>query len=130
MSAGKHNFTCEQGATFDRTLTYRDNEGASIDLSNYTARMHVREYTGGDLIVALYSDTSQGSSNGYAILNGPTELYEDGANGNIRLFIAAANTANLVSGSLKYDLEIENTVTNEVVRLIEGKFNVVPEITR
>jgi hypothetical protein len=130
MSAGKHNFTCEQGATFDRTITYKDGQGTAIDLSDYTARMHVREYTGGDLIVALYSDTTQGSSNGYAILNGPVDLYEDGANGNIRLLISAANTANLTSGSLKYDLEIENSVTSEVIRLIEGKFNVVPEITR
>jgi hypothetical protein len=129
MSAGKYNFTCEQGATFDRTITYRDGEGAIIPLDGYRARMHVREYTGGDLIVALYSDISQGSSNGYAILNGSSELTEDGANGNIRLLISAANTANLISGSLKYDLEIESP-TGVVVRLIEGKFNVVPEITR
>lgn len=129
MSAGKHNFTCEQGATFDRTITYRDGSGAVIDLTGYTARMHVREYAAGDLIVALYSDVSQGASNGYAILNGSSELTADGANGNIRLFISAANTANLTTGSLKYDLEIESP-TGVVDRLIEGKFNVVPEITR
>lgn len=129
MSAGKHNFTCEQGATFDRTITYRDGSGAIIDLTGYTARMHVREYAAGDLIVALYSDVSQGASNGYAILNGSSELTADGANGNIRLFISAANTANLTTGSLKYDLEIESP-SGVVDRLIEGKFNVVPEITR
>lgn len=130
MSAGKHNFTCEQGATFDRTITYRDGENNTIDLTDHIARMHVREYTGGDLIVALYSATSIGDSNGYAILDGPSELMEDGANGNIRLLISAANSANLTSGSLKYDLEIESTATGVVTRLIEGKFNVVPEITR
>lgn len=129
MSAGKHNFTCEQGATFDRTITYRDGSGAIIDLTGYSARMHVREYTGGDLIVALYSDVSLGTSNGYAILNGSSELTADGANGNIRLLISAANTANLTTGSLKYDLEIESP-SGVVDRLIEGKFNVVPEITR
>lgn len=129
MSAGKHNFTCEQGATFDRTITYRDGSGAIIDLTGYIARMHVREYTGGDLVVALYSDVSQGASNGYAILNGSSELTADGANGNIRLLISAANTANLITGSLKYDLEIESP-SGVVDRLIEGKFNVVPEITR
>lgn len=129
MSAGKHNFTCEQGATFDRTITYRDGSGAVIDLTGYAARMHVREYTGGDLVVALYSDVSQGASNGYAILNGSSELMSDGANGNIRLLISAANTANLITGSLKYDLEIESP-SGVVDRLIEGKFNVVPEITR
>lgn len=130
MSAGKHNFTCEQGATFDRTITYRDGEGAPIDLTGYSARMHVREYAGGDLVVAFYSSTSTGSSNGYAILNGSVEQMEDGANGNIRLLISAANTASLRTGSLKYDLEIENPITSVVSRLIEGKFNVVPEITR
>ena len=130
MSAGKHNFTCEQGATFDRTITYRDGEGAPIDLTGCSARMHVREYAGGDLVVAFYSSTLTGSSNGYAILNGSVEQMEDGANGNIRLLISAANTASLRTGSLKYDLEIESPVTSVVSRLIEGKFNVVPEITR
>ena len=126
MSAGKHNFTCEQGATFDRVITYRGSDGNPVDLSDYTVRMHVREYAGGDLLVALHSSAS---ANGHAIISGSVEDYEDGANGNIRLLISAANTSSIPAGSLKYDLEIES-LSGAVERLIEGKFNVIPEITR
>ena len=42
MSAGAYDITCEQGATFSRTLTVKDSSGAVRDLSTYTARMQVR----------------------------------------------------------------------------------------
>jgi len=118
--------TCEQGATFDRIITYKDAEGNTIDLSNYSVRMHVREYATGPLLCALLSS---GSSNGHAILTGSVEANEDGANGNVRLLISASNTSLIPSGSLRYDLELESPV-GTVIRLLEGKFNVVPEITR
>lgn len=126
MSAGKYNFTCEQGATFDRIITYTGSDGSTVDLTGYTVRMHVREYTGGELLCALHSSAA---ANGHAIITGSSEESEDGANGNIRLLISAANTSLIPSGSLKYDLEIESP-SRAVERLIEGKFNVVPEITR
>ena len=42
MSAGAYDITCEQGATFSRTLTVKDSSGAARDLSSYTAKMQVR----------------------------------------------------------------------------------------
>lgn len=123
MSAGKYNITCEQGATFDRVLTYRGADNSPIDILSYSARMHVREYATGPLVVGLSSSDSTLN------LNGPVELSQDGANGNIHMSLSAAATAALPSGTYKYDLEIEST-TGQVVRLIEGKFAVVPEITR
>ena len=125
MSAGKYNFTCEQGATFDKIITYKDSTGTAVSLNNYLVRMHVREYSGGDLIVDLHSNAT---SNGHCILNGSVEDSEDGANGNVRLLIAAANTSAIPPGSFKYDLEIQSP-SGVVTRILEGKFNVVPEIT-
>ena len=125
MSAGKYNFTCEQGATFDRIVTYKDSDGTAVDLSNYTANMHIREYAGGPLIVAF---SSNASSNGACIISGSVDDSEDGANGNVRVFMAASNTSILPAKSLRYDLELRSQ-TGHVTRLIEGKFNVVPEIT-
>jgi len=125
MSAGKYNFTCEQGATFDRIITYKDANGTAVDLSNYFANMHVREYAGGPLIVAF---SSNATANGACVISGSSEDSEDGANGNVRIYMAAANTVNLPAKSLRYDLELRSQ-TGHVTRLIEGKFNVVPEIT-
>lgn len=123
MSAGKYNISCEQGASFDRVITYRGADNSPINILSYSARMHVREYAAGPLIVGLSSD------NGTLKLDGPVELSQDGANGNIHMSLSAAVTAALPSGNYKYDLEIES-LTATVTRLIEGKFTVVPEITR
>jgi hypothetical protein len=125
MSAGKYNFTCEQGATFDRIITYKDSDGVAVNLSNYTANMHIREYAGGPLLAAFSSNST---SNGACVIDGTVEASEDGANGNVRVFMAAANTSILPTKSLRYDLELRSQ-TGYVTRLIEGKFNVVPEIT-
>jgi hypothetical protein len=123
MSAGKYNINCEQGATFDRVITYRDANNSPINILSYSARMHVREYAAGPLIVGL------SSSDDTLKLDGPVELSQDGANGNVRMSLSAIVTAALPSGNYKYDLEIES-LTGQVTRLIEGKFTVVPEITR
>lgn len=124
MPAGKYNFTCEQGATFDRSISYSYEDGSRADLTGYIARMHVREYSDGPLIIAFEST----SSNGQAIVNGSVETGGDGANGNIRLLVSAVNSSAIPSGSYKYDLELESP-QGVVVRLIEGKFSVVSEIT-
>ena len=42
MAAGAYDITCEQGATFSRTLTVKDSNGDARDLSSHTARMQVR----------------------------------------------------------------------------------------
>lgn len=46
MPAGKHNFICEMGATFSRTVTWTDADGTPINLTDYTARMQVRQAPG------------------------------------------------------------------------------------
>ena len=42
MSAGSYNFTLEQGATLDRTVTVQES-GSAMDLTGYTPRMQVRD---------------------------------------------------------------------------------------
>jgi hypothetical protein len=43
MAAGQYDITCEQGATFARTLQWLDENEVAVDLTGYTARMHVRK---------------------------------------------------------------------------------------
>jgi hypothetical protein len=114
MTPGLVNFVCPQGSTFRRTLTYTlDN--LPIDLSGYSSRLQVREaYYSEEPIVSLVSGSG---------------ITISGSAGIIDLFISATDTAALPAGPHVYDLEIISP-SNIVDRLIEGTFNVTPEVTR
>jgi hypothetical protein len=114
MTPGLVNFVCPQGSTFRRTLTYTlDN--LPIDLSGYSSRLQVRQaYYSEDPIISLAS--------GSGITIG-------GSAGTIDILISASATSNFPAGNHVYDLEIISP-SNIVDRLIEGTFNVTPEVTR
>jgi hypothetical protein len=126
MSAGRYDIILEQGATFDLPLHYRDPAGVPIDLSGYSARMQVRESAESTVLVEFNSSLT---ANGAILLNGAAEDREDGANGNIRIFMSAANSAALPRFSGRYDLELADS-SSYTIRLLEGQFRVEPEITR
>ncbi len=116
MAAGRHDFTLEQGATFDELITYKDANGTPVDLTGYVARMQIREkITDATPVVSL--DTTSGITLG-------------GTAGTIHLTIPATTTAtiNMPKGGV-YDLEIESP-TGVVTRLLEGKVKFSPEVTR
>jgi hypothetical protein len=114
MSAGAYDITCEQGVTFNRTLTVKDSNGDARDLSTYTARMQVRRTTGSsDTIVELTTENSRISLN---------------SSGQITLSLPATVTASLTDGGV-YDLEIEDSEGN-VERVVEGIFVLDLEVTR
>jgi len=114
MSAGAYDITCEQGATFNRTLTVKDSGGTARDLSTYTARMHVRRTT--DSASTLLELTTE---NGRLSLN---------SSGEINISISATDTALLTDGGV-YDLEIVDASSN-VERVVEGFFVLDLEVTR
>lgn len=126
MSAGRFDITLEQGSTFDLPLRYRAPSGTPVDLTGYTARMQVREAPASSVFVEFNSALT---ANGFILLSGSAEDREDGANGNVRVFMTAANTALLPRFAGRYDLELDDG-TGYVVRLLEGQFRVEPEITR
>lgn len=126
MSAGRYDITLEQGSTFDLPVRYQDSAGTAIDLTDYSARMQVRESPASALVVEFNSNLT---SNGFIFLSGAAENREDGANGNLRIFMSAANSAALPSFRGRYDLELEDS-SGYVTRLLEGQFVVEAEITR
>jgi hypothetical protein len=115
--AGLANLTCQQGATFKRTLTWTaPNKKDLINLTGYTARMHVRA-----TVDASETITTLTTSNSRVTLGG--------ALGTIDLLISATDTAALTPGQYVYDLELVSG-GGEVTRLIEGNFVVKAEVTR
>lgn len=126
MAAGRYDITLEQGATFDLPLRYRTPSGTPVDLTGYTARMQVREAPASSVFVEFNSSLT---SNGFILITGSAENREDGANGNLRVFMTAANSAALARFAGRYDLELRDA-SGYVTRLIEGQFRVEPEITR
>lgn len=114
MSAGNYTFVCEQGATFSRTLTWRDPNGDPIDLTGYSARMQVRP-------------TARGATEPLVEITDGDGITLGGEEGTIALYVDADATASLPAEPLRYDIELEQD--GNVTRLLAGWFKVVAEVT-
>ena len=112
MAAGKHNFTLEQGSTFDRQITVQENNTA-LNLTGYSARMQMRSTHDSSSIALTFTAT----------------IASPASNGIINLSATAGNSTNVEEGMYVYDLEIESS-GGVVTRLMEGKVTVTPEVTR
>ena len=127
MLAGNYNMTCQQGSTFSRTIEIEqpdliaDPTGETFvpfDLSGYTARMQVRRtIDSSNFLLELTT------GNGGLTIN-PIE----GDMNKIVIFASASVTAS-VSTSGVYDIEIISA-DNTVSRVLQGVFNLSPEVTR
>ena len=114
MPAGIYNFTCEQGATFQRDVEVTNFDDTIRDLSGFTARMQVRRDM--EATSALVELTTE---------NGRMSIA--GTLGTLSLSISAADTAALTQGGI-YDLEIVDGV-GAVERLLQGNFNLDENVT-
>ena len=114
MTAGDYDIICEQGATFSRTLTVKDSSGDARNLSSFTGKMQVRK-----LVTSTDTLAELTTSNGKMTLN---------ASGEISLSLTATETAAITSSGV-YDLEITSS-GGVVERVVEGNFNLIPEVTR
>lgn len=115
MPAGIYNIVAEQGATLTRTITWNNTAGQPINLTNYTARMQVRnDY---DSSTALLTLTTE---------NGGITL--GGVLGTVIVTVSASSMALVASGSYVYDLEL--VLSDVVTRLVQGSFTVNAEVTR
>lgn len=115
MSAGIYKMLCEQGATLNYAMTWKDSSGTPVNLTGFSAAMQVRESKSSDSAILTLS-----TSNGGIMLGGAT--------GVITLLASASQTSALAEGQYVYDLEINTGST--VVRLLEGAFVISGEVTR
>lgn len=120
MAAGQLDIVIEQGTTFQKKLTWVDNQvpAVPIDITGYTARMQLREEVESTSFILELTD-----GNGRIIIGG--------ANGEIDLLVDCADTEALGSDitSGVYDLEVESP-GGICTRLIEGRWTLSLEVTR
>ena len=111
MAAGTYNFILEQGATFNRILTLKENNSA-MNLTNYTVASKMRSTHDSSTVVGTFTCT-----------------ISDATAGEITMQMTNSTTAAIEEGIYVYDLEITNSA-GTVTRLMEGNITVNPEVTR
>lgn len=117
MGAGQYNFSIEQGATFDRRITWKDDQDKPITLEGYSARMQIRlTHSSSEKLISLSSAPGGGITLG-------------GSAGTIDILISALATALLDFDMAVYDLELISS-GGEVTRLLEGTVTLSKEVTR
>lgn len=117
MPAKKLDITIEQGATFVMNLTWKNPAGTPVNLTGYTAKMQARLKHSSTTALATFSTTdgtiTLGGALGTVAVSGPA----------------------LLTGITKpvygvYDLELTETSTGKVTRLLQGRAYLSPEVTK
>ena len=115
MSATKQDLLIEKGATFNLVVTWRDEDNVLVNLTDYTARMQIRETIDSATPIVDLTD-------GDGITLG-------GTSGTITITIDDAVTSAIVESIGVYDLELEDD-SGFVTRLREGTVEFKGEVTR
>lgn len=106
------NISIDQGSDFTSTVTVEGSDGIVFNLTGYTARGQIRK-----------SYTSMTAVNFSAVINAPTQ-------GAIQLTLTAVQTGAMKAGRYLYDVEVVQTSTGKVIRVVEGQVEVNPRITQ
>lgn len=117
MSAGIYNILAEQGATFQRVITWKDADNIAQNLTGFTARMQVRD-TVDDTAGAILELTTANN-----------RITLGGVSGTVALLVDASTMAALTPEQYVYDLELVSSA-GVVTRLVQGTFIVSGEVTR
>lgn len=119
MLAGRYNFVIEQGQDWYRQIAWRDSSSTVKDLSSgYSAALKIRPYPG-------HTGTEIDSFSSVSEIN-----LSDGTSGaNIIVDVAGATTAAYDFLRGWYTLEVTNTGTGEISRVLEGYVHLSKEAT-
>lgn len=114
--ADKYNLSIDAGATYQLVVTWKDGNGAPVNLTGYAARMKLKDTYGGTTLVSLTD--SDGITLG-------------GSAGTVAITISDALTSSIGGTDHTrgvYDLEVESS-GGVVTRLLEGRWVCSPEVT-
>lgn len=131
MAAGQYSFTIEQGATVDFRIDYTDSNGDAVDLSNYEARMQIRNTKGGATLYASLSSSLGPCGTGLNMTPTSASVTLPKSSGSIGVFISAASSSAFTFDRAYYDLEIYSGSGNctRVDRILEGRVKLSKEVT-
>lgn len=107
------NLTIDQGATFSSDVTVKDANGNPFDLTGYTAAAKM----------------AKGYASTRTRTNFTATVAADATTGVVTLSLSATDTAALDAERYVYDLEITQTSSGNVTRVIEGVISVRPQVT-
>jgi hypothetical protein len=108
--SGKYNIVAEQGATFNLNFRVETN-GTAWNLSDYDFAMQVRR--------------SANDSNTLLNITSATMT----SSGHVSATVSAATMSDVPAGRWVYDIEL-TSASNEVTRILEGRFIVTAEVTQ
>jgi len=111
-----YDITADKGAVLNRSVALKSAKKQPVDITGYTGRMHIREAISSTDIIEV-----QTTENNRLKINGPE--------GEILITIPSIEMETVDAGEYVYDLEVESP-EGEVTRIIHGKFEVRPEVTR
>jgi len=111
MAAGTYNFVLDQGATFTRQLTVKD-DGSAMNLTGYSVASKMRSTHDSSTVVGTFTCTISNATGGV-----------------ITMSMNNSTTAAIEEGIYVYDLEMTSG-SGSVTRLMEGRITVNPEVTR
>lgn len=142
MPASRYDIQADQGATFKLHLHYKFSGGTGIDIGNFTGRMQVRRSSKDPNVILFLTEngvTGGGVTGEFNIGSGIAGVGgisfntsiagSTGYTGGILLRVDDSTMTNVPAGKHFYDLELRNSL-GEVMRLMEGSFEVSREITR
>lgn len=143
MPASRYDIYAEQGTTFKLHLQYKYHDsGLGIDLTGYHGALQVRRSVRDDKAILFLTDrgiTGGGitgeftpGTNGIAGVGGisfNTAIDGSGLTGGMMIKIDHITLKNAIAGKHFYDFELTSP-ENEVLRLVEGTFEISRETTR
>lgn len=106
------NLVIDQGASFSASIDVTDSDGDALNLTGYTAAGQMRR---------TYSSTTATDF---------TASIQSASQGTVKIELTATETNAIKAGRYVYDVEITNTSTQEVIRIVEGQVEVTPGVTR
>ena len=107
------NLSLDQGTTFSSDVTVKDANGNAFDLTGYTALARMAKG---------YSSTRTRTTITCTISG-------DATSGVVSMQLTADQTSQLEEGRYVYDLEILQTSSSTITRVIEGIINVRPQVS-
>ena len=113
-----YNVVIDQGADWFLNVNYDNPNGTPVNLSGYSGALQLRSFPDASTaVLSLTSAAGQGIT-----ITGNTGL--------VAIHATATQTRAIDEGTYYYDLEITDTFTGIVTRLVQGQAVVSAEVTR